>query len=46
MTTDKASWQANDRRQDRKEVVIEEDQDSDPWSSRVSLNTVIVMTPT
>ena len=34
MNTDKASWQANDRRQDRRQVVIEvvkaEDQDGDP----------------
>ena len=29
----KASWQANDRRRVWKTVVIEEDQDSDPWSS-------------
>ena len=30
MGTDKASWQANDMRQERKRVVIEEDQDGDP----------------
>ena len=34
MDTDKASWQANDRRWDRKQVVIEvvkeEDQDGNP----------------
>ena len=30
MNTDKASWQANDRRRDRNQVVIEEDQDGDP----------------
>ena len=30
MSTDKAFWQANDRRQDRRQVVIEEDQDGDP----------------
>ena len=40
MTTDKASWQANDSRQDRNQVVIEEDQDGDPWSLEQSLNTV------
>ena len=31
--TNKASWQANERRRDRMRVVIEEDQDGDPWSS-------------
>ena len=30
LNTDKASWQANDRKQDEKTVVIEEDQDGDP----------------
>ena len=30
--TDKASWQVNERRRDRMLVVIEEDQDDDPWS--------------
>ena len=30
MSTDKASWQANDMRRERKQVVIEEDQDGDP----------------
>ena len=37
MDTDKASWQANDRDEIQKivviEVVKEEDQDGDPWSS-------------
>ena len=33
MDTDKASWQANERGRVWKAVVIEEDQDSDPWSS-------------
>ena len=33
MDTDKASWQVNERRRMGKIVVIEEDQDSDPWSS-------------
>ena len=28
--TNKASWQANDKRQERIQVVIEEDQDGDP----------------
>ena len=32
-STDKASWQVNDRGRERKRVVIEEDQDGDPWSS-------------
>ena len=30
MSTNKASWQVNGRRQDRRQVVIEEDQDGDP----------------
>ena len=30
MNTNKASWQANDNRQVRNLVVIEEDQDGDP----------------
>ena len=30
---DKASWQANERRRVERKVVIEEDQDGDPWSS-------------
>ena len=30
MSTDKASWQADDRRRDMSQVVIEEDQDGDP----------------
>ena len=30
MDTDKASWRANERRRDRMQVVIEEDQDGDP----------------
>ena len=32
MNTDKASWQVNDKRRDKKQVVIEEDQDGDAWS--------------
>ena len=39
MDTDKASWQVNDKRRDRRQVVIEEDQDGDPWSSNESLST-------
>ena len=40
MDTNKASWQANDMRRDERRVVIEEDQDGNPWSLNKSLNTV------
>ena len=30
LDTNKALWQADDRRRDRRQVVIEEDQDGDP----------------
>ena len=38
VTTDKASWHANDKMKG-KGVVFEEDQDGNPWSERLSLNT-------